>query len=150
MTENEFLLEDRIAKIKSVMEQYGEENFCMSWSGGKDSGVMSALFDLAIPGNKIPRVFADTGLELSIMRKFVNEQAEKDKRIVIIKPSVNVRQVLEEYGYPFKSKDYAGKVWLYQKSGTLEHKSIKVLLEKRGGDFLAPIFCGINLRPKTS
>ncbi len=117
MTENEFLLEDRIAKIKSVMEQYGEENFCMSWSGGKDSCTMSALFDLAIPGNKIPRVFADTGLELSIMRKFVKEQAEKDERIVIIKPSVNVRETLERDGYPFKSKDHSRKCLVYKRNG---------------------------------
>ena len=79
MEDNAFILFDRITKIKSVMKQYGEENFCMSWSGGKDSCVMSALFDMAVPGNKIPRVFADTGLELSIMRKFVESERERRK-----------------------------------------------------------------------
>lgn len=138
MTENEFLLEDRIAKIKSVMEQYGEANFCMSWSGGKDSCTMSALFDLAIPGNKIPRVFADTGLELSIMRKFVKEQVEKDDRIVIIKPSVNVREMLERDGYPFKSKWHSRMVDLYQRNG-LQGKSLAwYLTEKKNVKYKCP------------
>jgi 3'-phosphoadenosine 5'-phosphosulfate sulfotransferase (PAPS reductase)/FAD synthetase len=68
MTENEFLLQDRITKIQSVMEQYGQENFCISFSGGKDSCVLSALVDLAFPDNQIPRVYADTGIEWNMVR----------------------------------------------------------------------------------
>ena len=56
MTDNEFLLFDRITKIKSVVNQYGEDNFYISFSGGKDSTVLSALVDMALPDNNIPRV----------------------------------------------------------------------------------------------
>lgn len=117
MTDNEFLLEDRLTKIKSTMRRYGEENFAMSWSGGKDSCVMSALFDMALPNNQIPRVYADTGLDLTIMRDFVRECMEKDSRIVRIKPSVNVRQMLEIEGYPFSSKKHSKVVSAYQRLG---------------------------------
>lgn len=117
MTDNEFLLEDRLTKIKSTMNQYGEENFAMSWSGGKDSCVMSALFDMALPDNRIPRVYADTGLDLTIMRNFVKSQMEIDPRIVRIAPSVNVRKMLEEEGYPFSSKKHSHVVSLYQRLG---------------------------------
>ena len=45
MTDNEFLLEDRLQKIRQVASKYSEENFYISFSGGKDSTVLSALED---------------------------------------------------------------------------------------------------------
>ena len=76
MTENEFLLADRIAKIKSTIEKYGEENFYISFSGGKDSTVLSALVDIALPGNTIPRVYANTGIEYKLILEFVERERE--------------------------------------------------------------------------
>ena len=58
--DNEFLLQDRIQKIQQVINQYGEDNFAISFSGGKDSTVLSALIDIALPDNKIPRLYANT------------------------------------------------------------------------------------------
>lgn len=49
--------------IRKTIEKYGEENFYISFSGGKDSTVLHHLIDEAIPGNKIPRVFINTGIE---------------------------------------------------------------------------------------
>ena len=46
--ENEMLLNDRIMKIQSIVKKYGEENFYISFSGGKDSTVLSALVDMAL------------------------------------------------------------------------------------------------------
>ena len=41
MNENEFLLSDRIAKIKAIDEQYNlKDNAYISFSGGKDSTVL--------------------------------------------------------------------------------------------------------------
>ena len=84
--DNEFLLQDRIQKIQQIVGQNGEDLFCISFSGGKDSCVLSALVDMALPGNKIPRVYADTGIELNMIRAFVYNLAKKDSRIEIIKP----------------------------------------------------------------
>lgn len=117
MTDNEFLLADRLQKIRQVIGKYGEENFYISFSGGKDSTVLSALIDMAIPGNKIPRVYANTGIELNMIRDFVIDMAKNDERVEIIKPSVPIKKMLEEEGYPFKSKDHALKVNTYQNSG---------------------------------
>lgn len=84
MTENEFLLQDRIAKIRSVNEQHDLlNNSYISFSGGKDSTVLSHLMDEALPGNKIPRLFLNTGIEYGLVLKFVREVAEKDDRIHI-------------------------------------------------------------------
>ena len=38
-----------------------ENNAYISFSGGKDSTILHYLIDLALPNNKIPRVFINTG-----------------------------------------------------------------------------------------
>lgn len=104
---NELLLQDRLEKIRSVISKYGEENFYISYSGGKDSTALHHLFDLALPGNKIPRVYVDTGIELLSIQHYVYLLAAKDDRFNIVHPKKNIRHVLEEYGYPFKSKEHS-------------------------------------------
>lgn len=117
--DNLMLLNDILGKIKIVINRYGEENFYIAFSGGKDSTILSALIDMAIPGNNIPRVFSDTGIELEMIRNFVDELASEDKRIEIIRPSVPIRQMLEKEGYPFKSKLHSGMVDKYQRKGKI-------------------------------
>lgn len=114
MKPNEFILQDRLQKIKQIINQYGEKNFYLSFSGGKDSVVLSALVDMAIPDNTIPRVYANTGIELNIVRDFVFDMAKRDDRIVILKPNVPIKQMLEKDGYPFKSKHHSAIVAIYQ------------------------------------
>ena len=77
MTDNEFLLQDRLQKIKQIINKYGEENFYISFSGGKDSTVLSALVDMALPDNKIPRVYANTGIEYRLILEFVQRERER-------------------------------------------------------------------------
>lgn len=82
----EFQLEDRIQKIQQIVRKVGQENCYLSFSGGKDSTVLHYLLDDAVPNNSIPRVFADTGIELQAIRDFVKSIQEKDGRIVMLKP----------------------------------------------------------------
>jgi len=78
MTENEFLLADRIQKIKSINELYDlENNAYISFSGGKDSTVLHYLFDEALPNNKIPRVYLNTGIEYKSIVQFVERERER-------------------------------------------------------------------------
>ena len=116
MTDNEFMLFDRLTKIRATIEKYGEENFYLSFSGGKDSTVLHELLDLAIPGNTIPRVYANTGIELNLVRQFVQDKAEQDQRIVIIKPEKAIVPMLKEKGYPFKSKEHSFYLETYQRN----------------------------------
>lgn len=79
MTENEFMLADRITKIKSINEQYDlEHNAYISFSGGKDSTVLSHLIDEALPDNKIPRVYLNTGIEYKDIVAFVERERERE------------------------------------------------------------------------
>ena len=115
--DNEFILMDRLQKIRQIINKYGAENFYISYSGGKDSNVLSTLADMALPDNTIPRVYADTGIELNAVRDFVKAKAENDSRFVIIKPSVPIKKMLEEKGYPFKSKCHSCFVNKFQRGG---------------------------------
>ncbi len=121
---NEFLLIDRVDKIKQIINQYGEDNFYVSFSGGKDSTVLSELIDIALPDNKIPRVFADTGIELNMIRQFVYDKMKSDDRFVIIEPTVPIKKMLESEGYPFKSKVFSIYLSRFQKKGLT--KGVKV------------------------
>lgn len=118
MTDFEFDLADRVQKIKSINEQYDlEHNAFISFSGGKDSTVLSKIIDIALPSNRIPRVFFNTGIEYKAILQFVKDLADKDERFVIYSSGVSIAQMLEEKGYPFKSKEFSQKMAIYQRSG---------------------------------
>ena len=74
MTENELLLLDRIQAIKATNEKYDlENNAYLSFSGGKDSTILHYLLDMALPNNKIPRVYIDTGIEYRMVRELCSK-----------------------------------------------------------------------------
>lgn len=113
--DNEFTLYDRLEIIKKTISIYGEDKFYISFSGGKDSTVLHYLIDIALPNNKIPRVFINTGIEYKLIVEFVKSLAEKDNRFVIINSGINIKKTLEENGYPFKSKEHSMRVEQFNK-----------------------------------
>lgn len=142
MIDNEFILHDRLQKIRQIINQYGEDNFYISYSGGKDSTVLHHLIDMAIPDNKIPRIYCDTGIELNMIRDFVSKQCKLDDRFIMIKPSKNVRKILEEYGYPFKSKQHSSWLDKYQRigrsKGVVQYLGERTDREKWSSEFSCP------------
>ena len=115
--DNELLLVDRIGVIRDTINKYGEDNFYLSFSGGKDSTILHYLLDMALPNNKIPRVFINTGIEYNLIVDFVKELASKDERFILLKPAQPIKPLLEKYGYPFKSKQHSHNLMVYQHSG---------------------------------
>ena len=130
MNEYDFLLQDRIAKIQAINKEYDlEHNAYISFSGGKDSVVVSKLIDLALPNNKIPRVFINTGIEYVDMVKYVRERQKQDDRIIILNSGVKIKPTLEKVGYPFKSKQHSHNLMIYQ--GNIDNfKEIKQNIDK--------------------
>lgn len=113
----EVQLFDRIEKIKSINEQYDlENNAYISFSGGKDSTILHYLIDLALPNNKIPRVFINTGIEYVKIVEFVKKLSINDNRFIIINPSNSIKKILDEYGYPIKSKQHSHNLAIYQRN----------------------------------
>lgn len=114
--EYQLMLFDRIEVIRQANIKYDlENNAYISFSGGKDSTVLHHLIDMALPNNRIPRVFINTGIEYLDIVRFVKEMASKDDRFVIISPSKPIKEVLERYGYPFKSKEHSLRVNQFNK-----------------------------------
>ena len=110
---NEIILYDRLEHIKQTLTNQ-TENVYISFSGGKDSTVLHYLIDIALPNNNIPRVFINTGIEYNYIVDFVKDLAKKDKRIVVVNSNVNIKRMLEEKGYPFKSKEHSKKLEVFQ------------------------------------
>lgn len=135
MMDFELLLFDRLEKIRSINKQYDLLNKAyLSFSGGKDSTILHYLLDIALPENKIPRVFIDTGIEYKMIVDFIKQMQKNDERIIIIKPSNNIKTMLEQYGYPFKSKQHSHNVSIYQNQGKLTKSTIMYL------DIKAPLY----------
>ena len=120
MEDFELTLFDRLNAIKDTINKYGEENFYLSFSGGKDSTILHYLLDMALPNNQIPRVYSNTGIDLLMVSMFVRKLAEKDSRIKIINPSRPIISTLEKIGYPFKSKHHSYMVEKYQRLGMIK------------------------------
>ena len=51
--------------------------------------------------------------------EYVREREREDDRFIEIKPSMNIKQTLEKYGYPFKSKMHSKWLDTYQRDGML-------------------------------
>ena len=145
MEENEFLLEDRLIKIKETYNQYKDNyEFILSFSGGRDSTVLHYLLDLALPNNNIKRIFIDTGIEFQAITSFVKKLQENDNRIIIIKPTKNIVDTLETYGYPFKSKRHSMILDTFHRSGKL--RSVKRYIGEHENPFTDSYACPQKLK----
>ena len=92
-------------RIRDWVSHYGEDGVYVSFSGGKDSTVLLHLVREEFPN--VPGVFCDTSLEFPEIRDFV----KTFDNITWLKPKKNFRQVLEDYGFPFISKEISRKVY---------------------------------------
>lgn len=72
----------------------------VSFSGGKDSTVLAHIVQETL--GDVPLVFCDTGMEYPEVRDFALSIATE-----VIKPKKTFKQVIEQHGYPFPSKEQA-------------------------------------------
>lgn len=86
-------------RIREWISHYGEDGVYVSFSGGKDSTVLLHLVREEFPD--VPAVFCNTGLEYPEIVQFV----KSFDNVEIIRPKKNFRQVIQDYGYPFISKE---------------------------------------------
>jgi 3'-phosphoadenosine 5'-phosphosulfate sulfotransferase (PAPS reductase)/FAD synthetase len=112
-------LEAKIVKTKMRIREWYDHwdgNVYISFSGGKDSTVLLHIIRQVYPD--LPAVFINTGLEYPEIREFV----KTIDNIVIVKPEMTFKEVLDKYGYPIISKEQAGWIKDYQTGGTQKRR----------------------------
>lgn len=97
-------------RIQEWVDYHGKDSVYISFSGGKDSTVLLHLVREVC--EDIPALFIDTGLEFPELKEFVKTFSN----VVIIRPKMSFKQVIEEYGYPMISKEQANYIYDYQNS----------------------------------
>lgn len=88
-------------RIQEWIDYYGENKVYISFSGGKDSTVLLDLVRQVNPN--IQALFIDTGLEYPETKEFV----KSIDNVIILRPKMSFKQVIEKYGYPMVSKEQA-------------------------------------------
>ena len=96
-------------RVREWVNRFGEDGVYVSFSGGKDSTVLLNIVREMYPD--VPAVFVDTGLEYPEIRRFVRTF----ENVTWLKPKKNFRKVIQDYGYPFISKEVSGRVYYAQK-----------------------------------
>lgn len=120
-------LEAKIIQTKFLIKQavitFGEDNCYISYSGGKDSTVLSHITKQLYPN--ILHLFANTTNEYPETLKHIQwEIMENHTNITIVYPidskgeMWNFKKVVERYGYPMFSKRVSNAIRTYQHAKT--------------------------------
>lgn len=108
-------LEEKVLRTQTrIIEWYLKHKglVYVSFSGGKDSTVLLHIVRQIYPD--VPAVYCDTGLEFPE----VKEHVKRFDNVVILRPKMSFREVLNKYGWCYPSKDVA-KTVEYAKRGSL-------------------------------
>ena len=95
-----------IAKVRMSQQRirewydYFDGNVFISFSGGKDSTVLTHIVHEWYPG--VPLVFCNTGLEYPEIQDFARRMGAE-----FIRPKMQFSEVISTYGYPVISKENA-------------------------------------------
>ena len=92
-------------RIREWVREFGAENVCVSFSGGKDSTVLLHLVRELYPD--VRAVFSNTGLEYPEIQRFVKSFDNVD----IVTPKMRFDEVISTYGYPLISKEVAEAIY---------------------------------------
>ncbi|MDR2913280.1 MAG: phosphoadenosine phosphosulfate reductase family protein [Tannerella sp.] len=93
----------------------------ISYSGGKDSGIMLDIIRRFVDKN-IPAVFCNTGNEYPEVVRFVRQT----ENLVTIRPKIHIQQIIEKYGFPLVSKEQSR--YIYQAKHTKSEKLLNIRL----------------------
>ena len=101
-------LDDKIALSRARIAEwykFWDGDVCISFSGGKDSTVLRDLVHSMYP--EVPCVWVNTGLEYPEIQQFVRSDPDS----VIVRPAMDFKAVITEYGYPIISKEVSEAIY---------------------------------------
>ena len=96
-------------RIRQWVNEFGEDNVCVSFSGGKDSTVLLHIVREMYP--KVKAVFSNTGLEYPEIQRFVMNHENTE----IIRPPIGFKDVVTQFGYPLIGKEVAEAIYYARK-----------------------------------
>ena len=108
--------------ILNCIETFGDQQVYISFSGGKDSTVLSSLVCSLKPN--ILHLFSDTGCEYPETLSFVGAERHRGKNIVSVHPICRdgsiwtFERIVATYGYPLFSKAIANGIRTYRHAKT--------------------------------
>jgi len=117
-------LNDKIAMTQHVIEEWWKHwggKVYLAFSGGKDSSVLRHIIDNSLVRG-IPSVFADTGLEYPELKQHIVSFGD----VVVVRPSLSYRQVIDKYGYPVVSKKVSRFLWDVRHSSPKNAKTVNL------------------------
>jgi 3'-phosphoadenosine 5'-phosphosulfate sulfotransferase (PAPS reductase)/FAD synthetase len=120
-------LEQKIDHAVGTVSSFAERMNGMiyiSYSGGKDSLCMLDIIRRFVNKN-VPAVFCNTGNEYPEIVKFVRQS----ENLVIIRPDIRIRQIIEKYGFPLVSKEQSR--YINQAKHTKSEKLLAIRLYGR-------------------
>lgn len=120
-------LEAKIIKttnlITSAVNEFGIKNIYLSYSGGKDSTVLSHIIRQKYPD--ILHIFSNTTNEYPETLMHIKwEQQENDMNLIITRPidkygkAFNFKRVVNEYGFPMFTKRISNAIRTYRRAKT--------------------------------
>lgn len=108
--------------------EYWDGDVYVGFSGGKDSTVLLHLVRSVYPD--VPAVFCDTGLEFPGVRDFV----KTIENVTWLKPKMNFKTVISEYGYPVISKEVAEAVEGARRGQKYRLDKLRGILKDKNGN----------------
>ena len=94
-------------RIRSWVNEFGENGVYVSFSGGKDSTVLLDIVRNKMGYKDIPAVFVDVPTQFPELKEFVKTW----DNVEIIRPNISFMQVCEKYGFPLISKEVSESVY---------------------------------------
>lgn len=90
-------------RIRSWVNEFGEDGVYLSFSSGKDSTVLGHIIREVCGYKNIPFVFVDVPTQYPELKEF----ARTFDNLVILKPKISFAEVCEKYGFPLFGKEIA-------------------------------------------
>lgn len=113
--------------IDEAIREFGQDKIYISYSGGKDSTVLSHLVRTKYPN--ILHIFSDTTNEYpETLQHIIWEQKYNHMNLIRVRPrdgkgkAFNFRRVVDEYGYPMFTKSAANAIRTYRRACTEKTK----------------------------
>ncbi len=136
-------LEERaVSFLQSTASKFHQCPIVVSWSGGKDSAVVSLLTQRAFTGQTIPHVFADTSIELPSTYEYLAafRSAYPCTPILVSAPSASFSDLCQLIGPPSRIQRWC--------CSTQKAAPLSLALRAIGG--ASPVLCIAGLRASES